>query len=270
MAGVGPLSGKGLRVIMSVDVSILSRSAFIRRGATGAALKILTLEGSVSNRDQSYEDPIEELLYAVFVVSNENSTVAELSTTLQVELSQLQVASSFACLNRWHTGEGYVELADVSIVVAMIMRSSRSTMFKDFQRKLQQDTKKTVDAHVHASSMRHSSELKLKKFEGLVSTEVDDDIAWLKFNTKLPVLIKGVLTREDAVKAMEVGVERIIVSNHGARQLDYVPAIINDLEEFNSPNPLAATHFWNPLCKVCNALISSSDIFNAPFRLETQ
>ncbi|GKD79985.1 translocase of chloroplast 159, chloroplastic [Tanacetum coccineum] len=107
----------------------------------------------------------------------------------------------------------------------------RSTMFKDFQRKLQQDTKKTVDAHVHASSMRHSSELKLKKFEGLVSTEVDDDIAWLKFNTKLPVLIKGVLTREDAVKAMEVGVERIIVSNHGARQLDYVPAIINALEE---------------------------------------
>ncbi|GKB25110.1 peroxisomal (S)-2-hydroxy-acid oxidase GLO4-like protein [Tanacetum coccineum] len=104
-------------------------------------------------------------------------------------------------------------------------------MFKDFQRKLQQDTKKTVDAHVHASSMRHSSELKLKKFEGLVSTEVDDDIAWLKFNTKLPVLIKGVLTREDVVKAMEVGVERIIVSNQGARQLDYVPAIINALEE---------------------------------------
>ncbi|GJV54154.1 peroxisomal (S)-2-hydroxy-acid oxidase GLO4-like protein [Tanacetum coccineum] len=129
-------------------------------------------------------------------------------------------------------------------------------MFKDFQRKLQQDTKKTVDAHVHASSMRHSSELKvaininlmivphLKKFKGLVSTEVDDvsditsyisfsflDIVWLKFNTKLSVLIKGVLTREDAVKAMEVGVERIIVSNHGARQLDYVPAIINALEE---------------------------------------
>ncbi|GJX56075.1 peroxisomal (S)-2-hydroxy-acid oxidase GLO4-like protein [Tanacetum coccineum] len=97
-----------------------------------------------------------------------------------------------------------------------------------------EDTKKTVDAHVHASSMRHSSELKLKKFEGLVSTEVDDDIAWLKFNTKLPVLIKGVLTREDAVKAMEVGVERIIVSNHGARQLDYVPAIINALEEVSA------------------------------------
>ncbi|GKA98417.1 peroxisomal (S)-2-hydroxy-acid oxidase GLO4-like protein [Tanacetum coccineum] len=218
------------------------------------------------------------LLYAVFVVSNENST--ELSTTLQVELSQLQVASSFACLNRWHTGEGYVELADASIVVAMIMRSS--SFYVDFTKKsfyaegclgstmFKEDTKMTVDAHVHASNMRHSSELKLKKFEGLVSTEVDDDIAWLKFNTKLPVLIKGVLTREDAVKAMEVGVERIIVSNHGARQLDYVPAIINALEEFNSPNPLAATHFWNPLCKVCNALISSSEIFNAPFRLETQ
>ncbi|XP_076930143.1 peroxisomal (S)-2-hydroxyacid oxidase GLO4-like [Bidens hawaiensis] len=57
------------------------------------------------------------------------------------------------------------------------------------------------------------------------------DIAWLKSITKLSILIKGVLTREDAIKAMEVGVEGIIVSNHGARQLDYVPATISVLEE---------------------------------------
>ena len=41
------------------------------------------------------------MLYAVFVVSSENSTVAELATTLQVELSQLQAASSFACRIGW-------------------------------------------------------------------------------------------------------------------------------------------------------------------------
>lgn len=57
------------------------------------------------------------------------------------------------------------------------------------------------------------------------------DIEWLKSITNLPILIKGVLTREDAVKAMEVGVAGIIVSNHGARQLDYTPATISVLEE---------------------------------------
>ncbi|KAK1432220.1 hypothetical protein QVD17_09114 [Tagetes erecta] len=63
--------------------------------------KVSRLEGFVSNREQSYEDPIEELLYAVFVVSSENSTVAELATTLQAELSQLQAAASFACRLGW-------------------------------------------------------------------------------------------------------------------------------------------------------------------------
>ncbi|PON49757.1 FAM [Parasponia andersonii] len=59
------------------------------------------LEGFVSNREQSYEDPIEELLYAVFVVSSENATVAELAATLQADLSQLQAAASFACRLGW-------------------------------------------------------------------------------------------------------------------------------------------------------------------------
>lgn len=44
---------------------------------------------------------LSRLLYAVFVVSNENSTVAELATTLQADLSQLQAAASFACRLGW-------------------------------------------------------------------------------------------------------------------------------------------------------------------------
>ncbi|CAH9053203.1 unnamed protein product [Cuscuta epithymum] len=63
--------------------------------------KVSRLEGFVSNREQSYEDPIEELLYAVFVVLSENSTVSELATTLQADLSQLQAAASFACRLGW-------------------------------------------------------------------------------------------------------------------------------------------------------------------------
>ncbi|GAB4844994.1 hypothetical protein Ancab_038387 [Ancistrocladus abbreviatus] len=63
--------------------------------------KVSRLEGFVSNREQSYEDPIEELLYAVFVVASENATVAELAATLQADLSQLQAAASFACRLGW-------------------------------------------------------------------------------------------------------------------------------------------------------------------------
>ncbi|KAH1062301.1 hypothetical protein AAZX31_02G253500 [Glycine max] len=65
--------------------------------------KVSRLEGFVSNREQSYEDPIEELLYAVFVVSNENVTVRDLATTLQADLSQLQAAAAFVCRLGWAT-----------------------------------------------------------------------------------------------------------------------------------------------------------------------
>uniref|UniRef100_A0A8C1XVZ3 Hydroxyacid oxidase (glycolate oxidase) 1 n=1 Tax=Cyprinus carpio TaxID=7962 RepID=A0A8C1XVZ3_CYPCA len=58
-----------------------------------------------------------------------------------------------------------------------------------------------------------------------------DDIAWLKRMTSLPVVVKGVLTAEDAKEALKYGVDGILVSNHGARQLDGVPATIDALPE---------------------------------------
>lgn len=57
------------------------------------------------------------------------------------------------------------------------------------------------------------------------------DISWLKENTKLPIILKGVLNGEDAVLAVKHGVSGILVSNHGARQLDGVPATLDVLEE---------------------------------------
>jgi 4-hydroxymandelate oxidase len=46
------------------------------------------------------------------------------------------------------------------------------------------------------------------------------DIAWVRAASGLPVLVKGVLTAEDATAAVEAGVDGIVVSNHGGRQLD--------------------------------------------------
>jgi len=52
------------------------------------------------------------------------------------------------------------------------------------------------------------------------------DLAWLRSLTRLPVLVKGLLTAEDARLAMEHGAAGVVVSNHGGRQLDAaVPAL---------------------------------------------
>nr|XP_012571000.1 peroxisomal (S)-2-hydroxy-acid oxidase-like [Cicer arietinum] len=89
----------------------------------------------------------------------------------------------------------------------------------------------------------------LKNFEGMVLKRTKDsnhasianglydqslnwkDVKWLQTITSLPIILKGVLTAEDTRLAIQAGASGIIVSNHGARQLDYVPATIMALEE---------------------------------------
>ena len=55
------------------------------------------------------------------------------------------------------------------------------------------------------------------------------DIDWLRSFAKTPVMLKGVLNPDDAAIAVKAGVAGIIVSNHGARNLDTVPATIDAL-----------------------------------------
>ncbi|KAL4167205.1 hypothetical protein KRP22_012691 [Phytophthora ramorum] len=55
------------------------------------------------------------------------------------------------------------------------------------------------------------------------------DVRWLKSVTELPIVAKGILTPEDAVIAVESGCAAVLVSNHGARQLDGVAATIDAL-----------------------------------------
>ncbi|XP_045472724.1 hydroxyacid oxidase 1-like [Harmonia axyridis] len=58
-----------------------------------------------------------------------------------------------------------------------------------------------------------------------------DDIKWLKTITKLPIILKGILTAEDAILAADAQIDGVVVSNHGARQLDGTFATIDVLEE---------------------------------------
>jgi 4-hydroxymandelate oxidase len=61
-----------------------------------------------------------------------------------------------------------------------------------------------------------------------LSWEVFD---WLRSITRLPLLVKGVLRPEDAAQAVKLGLDGVVVSNHGGRRLDGVPASIDQLEE---------------------------------------
>jgi len=61
-----------------------------------------------------------------------------------------------------------------------------------------------------------------------------DDLAWLRARTELPLLVKGVLTAEDAALARDAGVDGVVVSNHGGRQVDGAVAALDALVEVRS------------------------------------
>ncbi|GAA2454890.1 hypothetical protein GCM10010191_87380 [Actinomadura vinacea] len=56
-------------------------------------------------------------------------------------------------------------------------------------------------------------------------------VGWLRSISPLPILLKGILTDADAVRAADAGADGIVVSNHGGRQLDGVPATLEVLPE---------------------------------------
>ena len=57
------------------------------------------------------------------------------------------------------------------------------------------------------------------------------DLEWLHENAGLPVIVKGILTAEDAVLAADHGCDAVVVSNHGGRQLDRAVAPLDALPE---------------------------------------
>lgn len=58
-----------------------------------------------------------------------------------------------------------------------------------------------------------------------------DTLQQLRESTELPVIIKGVMTSEDTSRAVKYGMSGVVVSNHGARQLDHVGGTIEALPE---------------------------------------
>jgi lactate 2-monooxygenase len=58
-----------------------------------------------------------------------------------------------------------------------------------------------------------------------------DDLPFLRQNTKLPIILKGILHPDDASRAVDAGMDGIIVSNHGGRQIDGAIAALDALPD---------------------------------------
>lgn len=84
-----------------------------------------------------------------------------------------------------------------------------------------------------------------------------DQVRWLRGQTRLPILIKGILRADDAVKAQASGADGIIVSNHGGRQIDgaipTLPALVAIRKALPKPFPLLLD----------SGIRSGSDMFKA-------
>jgi len=65
-------------------------------------------------------------------------------------------------------------------------------------------------------------------FDGTVSWE---DLDWIRGLWDGPILAKGVMRPEEAIRAADAGLQGVIVSNHGGRQLDHLPATIDVLPD---------------------------------------
>ncbi|MFD7710034.1 alpha-hydroxy acid oxidase [Streptomyces sp. NPDC059785] len=94
------------------------------------------------------------------------------------------------------------------------------------------------DAGVHAGTRTPSRQAQPRAHESPLAAHTRTffdgtitwrDIAWLRDRTELPMVLKGILDPDDARRAVAVGADAVVVSNHGGRQLDGAPASIDAL-----------------------------------------
>jgi L-lactate dehydrogenase (cytochrome) len=83
------------------------------------------------------------------------------------------------------------------------------------------------------------------------------DLAWLRARTRLPILLKGVLHPDDARRALDEGVDGVVVSTHGGRQVDRSIAALDAL-----PDVVAAIDERAPVL-LDSGIRSGADVFTA-------
>ncbi|KAK3836228.1 MAG: hydroxyacid oxidase-like protein 1 [Linnemannia gamsii] len=115
-------------------------------------------------------------------------------------------------------------------------KDSKVTMATILDHHDEESDEGTAESNINKAGAQKTVVRQESSLAAYVVSQIDptlnwSDIAWVRSITKLPVVVKGVLTAEDAKLAADTGVEGILVSNHGGRQLDGVLATIDALPE---------------------------------------
>lgn len=150
------------------------------------------------------------------------------------------------------TLEVIIEAADQSLWFQLYWQADRETTLRLIQRALSAGYSAvmfTVDAPVKQAAIALPKEVGAVNlespivvaqeltgesivFDGWMQQAPDwDDLMWLRDQITVPLIIKGLMHPEDAERAVKLGCDGIVVSNHGGRVLDGVPASLQMLPE---------------------------------------
>ncbi|GMI77239.1 hypothetical protein like AT1G35220 [Hibiscus trionum] len=162
-------------------------------------IKVFRLEGFISNKEQSYEDPIEELLYAVFVVSSEHATIAELAATLQADLRILQAAASFVCRLGW--AQKVIDPASVLQENTMVPHGVVLTDEDESSRRSSTSANVSIDGDAHQGDFWGTETYASRSYDSRVAFVVDANItSYLMMGSVSPGLKSHAVTLYEAGK----------------------------------------------------------------------
>lgn len=151
-----------------------------------------------------------------------------LSTFTNTDLRELNPENPYKWFQLYWQGNRQKSLALVKLVeqhykALVVTIDSPHTGIRDRERKAFFQLPDNMQ-HPHTPAHFIASDITPDQhplFQGLMNMAPQwNDIEWLVQNTSLPVILKGVLHPADAKKAIEIGVQGLIISNHGGRVLD--------------------------------------------------
>ena len=169
--------------------------------------------------------------------------LSTVTTTAVEEVAQARGAPVWYQLyatNKWDVAKAFVaraEKAGCPVVAVTVDRAggrNQETLFR-LQRTDTRDCKTCHDRSSLAANLRRRSMYEGVDLTGLTHTQASsmtwDFLKRLRDTTKMKIVLKGILAHEDAVLAVQHGMDGIIVSNHGARSEDSGRSTIDALPE---------------------------------------
>ena len=122
----------------------------------------------------------------------------------------------------------FVRRAESAGYKALVLTIDTTPLFKSGDQESHFELPDCIEARNFKERPVKTLEDLAQKICSLIDPDIrGQDIEWLKSLTKLPVVLKGVMSVDDAIEATKAGVEGIIISNKGGRNLDDVPGTVN-------------------------------------------